>query len=436
MDIITASIPLFFALIGLEVLVARRRRHASYRLNDSIADLSCGILSELAGVFNVLVAYGAFAWVSAHWSLQRWLPLPDWPSGSPVAASGGLLGFTVRWPELAAWATVFVLADFAYYVMHRASHRSHLLWAGHVVHHSSEEYNLTVALRQSALHGLMSWVFYVPLALGGVPWLMFAVCHGLNLIYQFWIHTREIGRLGPLEWFMNTPSHHRVHHGVNPKYQDRNYAGVFIVWDKLFGTFQPEEEEPVYGITKPLASWNPLWANVHVFTDIFRIARRTRRWRDKLKVVFGPPSWRPAEVGPSIEAPEVSAASFERFDPAAPPGVRRYVAVQFVAHLVGALALLRAAHDLPAVQLLAGGFYLALGLGNLGSLLEARRWIWPLEAARCLTLVAVCGALLILPRFDPALIWGVGLFGALSLGWLIRLRPALAGTAEIALARG
>jgi sterol desaturase/sphingolipid hydroxylase (fatty acid hydroxylase superfamily) len=112
----------------------------------------------------------------------------------------------------------------------------------------------------------------MPLALLGVPWVMFAVCHGLNLIYQFWIHTREVGRLGPLEWFLNTPSHHRVHHGINPKYQDRNYAGVFIIWDRLFGTFIPEDEEPVYGITTPLATWNPLWANVHVFVDIARQA--------------------------------------------------------------------------------------------------------------------------------------------------------------------
>jgi len=436
MDIVAASVPLFFALIGLEILVSRRRRSASYRLNDSIADLSCGILSQLAAVFNVLVAYGAFAWVAANWSLQRWLPLPAWPGGSPVVGADGALGFAIRWPELAAWATVFVLADFAYYWMHRASHRVHLLWAGHVVHHSSEEYNLTVALRQSALHGLMSWVFYVPLALLGIPWLMFAVCHGLNLIYQFWIHTREIGRLGPLEWFMNTPSHHRVHHGVNPGYQDRNYAGVFIVWDRMFGTFTPEAEEPVYGITRPLSSWNPLWANVHVFAEIFRVARRTRRWRDKLRTLFGPPSWRPADVAPSIEAPEVSAESFARFDPPVPAGVRRYVALQFVAHLVGALALLRAAPQLPLPHLLAGGFYLALGLGNLGSLLEARRWVWPLEAARNLTLVAVSGALLMLARFDPAPAWVLGLFGAASLAWLLRLRPSLEARPSAALARG
>src|SRR5690606_2916885 len=157
---------------------------------------------------------------------------------------------------------------------------------------------------------------YMPLAFAGVPWRMFVACNALNLIYQFWIHTRAVGRLSPLgEYILNTPSHHRVHHGVNPKYQDKNYAGVFIVFDRWFGTCQVEEEEPVYGITKPLKSWNPLWANVHVFVQIAEDAWRSPRWRDKLRIVFGRPGWRPPELG-EVERPrEVSAETFEKYDP-------------------------------------------------------------------------------------------------------------------------
>ncbi len=417
MDVVAASIPLFFVLIGLELLVSRRTGDRVYRVNDSIADLSLGILSQISGVFLLLLSYAGFAWVSTTWSVQHWLPVPAWPDG-PLRVDG-----TIRWPVAASWAAVFVLVDLAYYWLHRLSHEVNILWAGHVVHHSSEEYNLTVALRQSSLHGLMSWVFYLPLALLGVPWVMFAVCHGINLIYQFWIHTREIDRLGVLETVMNTPSHHRVHHGVNPKYQDRNYAGVFIVWDRLFGTFVPEEEEPVYGITIPLESWNPVWANVHVFVELFRNAWRTRRWRDKLRVVFGPPSWRPPDIGPPVVAAEVTRESFVRYDPPIPAPVLRYVAVQFGSLLLGAMALLRAAEALPLVHVAAGGFYLVVGLSSLGSLLESRRWAATLELARLLTTVAVCAVLVAVPRFSPALVLAVGVFAAGSLAWLVRVRP-------------
>jgi len=236
MDIITLSIPFFFALIGLELLVARVRKRPLYRLSDSISDLSCGILSQLAGILIALLTIAGYSWVQQRWSIQHVLPLPAW-SHSPLA-----------------WVTVFLLDDLAYYWMHRSSHVVNLLWAGHVVHHSSEEFNLTVALRQSSLHGLMSWLFYLPIALLGVPVTMWLVCHALNLVYQFWIHTREVDRLGPLEWILNTPSHHRVHHASQGSYLDRNFGGVLIIWDRLFGSFAPELERPVYGLTKKQTS--------------------------------------------------------------------------------------------------------------------------------------------------------------------------------------
>jgi sterol desaturase/sphingolipid hydroxylase (fatty acid hydroxylase superfamily) len=282
MDVVAASIPLFFILIGLEVAVARLRRRPLYRLSDSISDLSCGILSQLAGIGIALATIAAFAWVGKHFAIQHFTSLPEWISRNPFPARDGFPGLGVDAIALASWGVVFLLDDFAYYWMHRLSHVVNILWAGHVVHHSSEEFNLTVALRQSSLHGFMSWVFYMPLALLGVPVTMWLICHALNLVYQFWIHTREVDRLGPLEWVLNTPSHHRVHHGVNPEYQDKNFAGTFIIWDRLFGTFEPERAPVVYGITKPLASWNPLWANVHVFADIARNVRAAHGW-DRLR---------------------------------------------------------------------------------------------------------------------------------------------------------
>ncbi|HTL04637.1 MAG TPA: sterol desaturase family protein [Gemmatimonadales bacterium] len=407
MDVIALSIPFFFALIGLELLVARVRHRPLYRLSDSISDLSCGILSQLAGIFLTLLTIAAYSWVQHHAALQLLLPLPAWRQ-VPLA-----------------WVAVFVLDDFAYYWMHRASHVVSLLWAGHVVHHSSEEFNLTVALRQSSLHGLFTWLFYMPIALLGVPVQMWLVCHALNLVYQFWIHTREVDRLGPVELLFNTPSHHRVHHGVNLEYQDKNFAGTLIIWDKLFGTFEPERAEPVYGITKPLASWNPLSANLHVFAEIARNARAARRWRDRLRALVAHPRWRPPELGPPLEPQPVSVQSFHKYEPPVAPALKAYALVQFVAVLIGSLALLRAAKGLSAAELLAAGFYVALSLGNIGGVLEARSWAGVSEAVRLVVLGGAVIAALAAGGAPSVLLVLLAVFAVLSLGWLLRLRPLL-----------
>lgn len=423
MDVVQASIPLFFLLIGLEVAVARLRRRPLYRLSDSINDLSCGILSQLAGIAIALLTIAAFAWISQHAALQRFTSAPEWIARTPFPSREGFPGFGLDGVALAGWTVVFLLDDLAYYWMHRLSHVVSILWAGHVVHHSSEEFNLTVALRQSSLHGLMSWVFYMPLAFLGVPVTMWLVCHGLNLVYQFWIHTREIDRLGPLEWVLNTPSHHRVHHGVNPEYQDRNFAGVLIIWDRLFGTFVPEREPVVYGITKPLGSWNPLWANVHVFADIGRNVRASRTWRERIRSVFGHPGWRPAALGePTVPGP-VSPGSFVKFEPALPAGLRAYAGAQFLAVLVGSVVLLNAAGTLAPAPLMAGVFYVALSLVNIGGVLEARAWASVSEVARLAVLGGAAALLWWRDTQPPWILAAALLFAIASIVWVVVLRP-------------
>jgi alkylglycerol monooxygenase len=407
MTIIEYSIPLFFLLIGAELVYAQARGTRLLRLSDSITDISLGTLSQLSALLFKVFTIGIYAWVAGRLAIQRFVPaVPAWIGGAPFHSVRAFPWFGVRIPELLSWTAVFLLVDLAYYWSHRMSHEVHLLWAGHVVHHSSEEYNLAVALRQSSLHGLMTWVFYVPLALAGVPVAMFVTCYGLNLVYQFWIHTRAVGRLNPLtELVLNTPSHHRVHHGVNPKYQDRNYAGVLIVWDRLFGTFTPEEEEPVYGITHPLASWNPLWANVHVFVDIWRVVRRTRGWRNKLKAVFGPPSWRPADLGPPLIPDQSPIDNFRKFDPVVPAGWTLYAFAQFVVTLAAGVKVLTIASTLTMPETAAFVFYLALSLTNVGGLLEGEPWSLVLELARILSLATACITLLLtsgVPRLPVA----------------------------------
>jgi len=427
MGIVTASIPLFFLLIALELLWSQRTGRRVVRLNDALSDLSCGILSQLAGIFSKVFTVGIFIWVGERFALQRWVPsVPAWPSGAPFTSAVGFPGFTVDLPALASWSAVFVLVDLCYYWSHRLSHEVHLLWAGHVVHHSSEEYNLPVALRQSALHGLMSWVFYVPLALVGVPWQMFVTSMALNLVYQFWIHTRAIGTLSPLaEWILNTPSHHRVHHGVNPKYQDTNYGGVFIVFDRWFGTFQREEEEPTYGITTPLQSWNPLWANVHVFVEIARAAWRADSWRARGRIVFGRPTKLDETGEPVAASTSFDPTTFVPFDPPVPAPLAAYGFAQFVVTLVGAYLLLRSAATLPWGQSAAAAFFLAVALAGVGGIFERAKWAGALEGARLVTLGAASVALISTGLGPAGIGWAGVIFALGSLAVLWRYRGAL-----------
>jgi sterol desaturase/sphingolipid hydroxylase (fatty acid hydroxylase superfamily) len=429
MGIILFSVPFFFTLMGVELAYAAWTRRRLFRLNDSIADLSCGILSQVSGVFSKLFAIGIYAWVFRHLAAQRWTALPAWTDGAPFVRADAFPWFAVNGRELASWTAAFVLVDLAYYWSHRLSHEINVLWAGHVVHHSSEEYNLAVALRQSSLHGLFTWVFYVPLALAGIPPVMYVTSYALNLLYQFWIHTRAVGRMGWLtERVMNTPSHHRVHHGRNPRYLDRNHAGVLIVWDRLFGTFQAEEEEPVYGITKPLRSWNPLWANVHGFVEIVRDARRTGSWRDRLMYVFGPPGWRSGSEGGPVPAPEVTAETAETWDPAVPAGLAAYGFAQFAAALAGSLELLTHVQTMPMAHVAAGAFYVAISLAGVGGVFESAKWAGPIETARLLVLGAACaivGWTGAIPA--SAAVAGVA-FCAASLAWFLPRRAALTET--------
>ena len=279
--------------------------------------------------------------------------------------------------------------DFFYYWFHRWSHEVNAGWAAHIVHHQSEEMNLAVALRQSVFQGALSWVFYLPLALVGFPPAVFLTVSALNTLYQFWIHTRAIGKLGPLEWVLNTPSHHRVHHGRNPKYIDRNHAGSLIVWDRMFGTFQEEEEEPVYGITRPLESWNPVWANFHYWAELWRTARRATRLEDRLRIFWKPPGWKPAELGGYEPAPEVDTATYRKFDPPAPGTLKVYVLVQFVlVNLLASAFLFLQAGLTPALRWALAGLIVS-ALASLGGLLEGKRWAFGMELVRLIVSVAV-----------------------------------------------
>jgi Fatty acid hydroxylase len=290
----------------------------------------------------------------------------------------------------------FLSIDFLYYWWHRLSHRVNLMWAGHVTHHSSEDYNLAVALRQSVLTPLTASPFTIVLAFAGVPPLVHAPIYSFNLLYQFWIHTQLVGKLGWFERIFNTPSLHRVHHAINPQYLDRNYGGTLIVWDRLFGTWQPETEPPVYGIVKPLRSFNPLWAQFHYSAELVRLFIRAPSLSDKLRVWWKPPTWYPAALpAPPGPAP-VSPSTFRKYEPRVSPRLGRYLGAHYAVVMAIASAALLLAPRLPPVVLVVLSALVVLSLVSTGALLEGKSWARPLEGAR---LVLLAGAVALAVRF-------------------------------------
>ncbi len=405
MDYIVLAIPVFFVLIGVELLVARVQRRSVYRLADSLADLGCGVIEQLFGAFMKTALFAAYLLIYERARLF------EIPATSPAVWVLGLLG-----------------VDFCYYWFHRLSHEVGALWAAHVVHHSSEEYNLSVALRQSSFQMLFSWVFYLPLALVGLPPAVFVGLAAFNTLYQFWIHTRTIGRLGPFEWVFNTPSHHRVHHARNPEYIDRNHGGTFIIWDRLFGSFAREEEEPVYGITSPLTTWNPLWANVHYWLELFSKARRTTRWRDKLLLFLKPPGWQPEELGGVQRPPQVNRASYRKFDTPAPFGLSAYALTQFVLLLGAASALLFGEQHLSRLLLALLALFITASVWSITSLFERRPGALRVELGRLALLgIGLFAAALYVSTALAAALGGVTLVAAaLCAFWLTRYHTLFA----------
>ena len=347
MSIILYAVPLFFLLIFIELLLDKIKGTDYYRVNDSINSLTAGVLSRMTGIVKLLFPLTIYVVAYEHLALFQ---------------------MTSSWWM---WITAFVLYDFFYYWNHRFGHEVNIFWAAHVVHHSSEEYNLTTALRQSG-SAFFSWIFYLPMAIIGFEPVTLITVGSLNLIYQFWVHTRHIPKLGWYERVFVTPSNHRVHHAQNQIYIDRNYGGVFIIWDRLFGSFQEEldSEKPIYGIRKALKSWNPLWANVHVYSQLFKDCWHTQYWQDKLFIWFKPTGWRPSDVEKNYPLGKVDLTQFEKFDIQLSTTNKLYSLLQYsLVVFVGLLLLLNVANFTLVEQVLAV-IFVFYGSVSVGLVLE------------------------------------------------------------------
>ena len=369
----------FMVLIVGEAALSRQRRDGRYRLGEFVVNIGHGAVFQVADGFTKLLVLAPFIWLSQFA-----------PSVLPMDAVWGWLAGVVAYDLMGYWR-------------HRHHHRIHALWAIHGVHHAAEDFNFAAALRQALFQNVVGWLWFLPLALF-MPLEMFVGIVVFDYLYQFVQHTRYVPKLGPIEWVFNTPSHHRVHHGRQAKYVDKNYGCILIVWDRLFGTFQVEEEEPDYGITMPPNSLNPVWGNFVLWQDLARASRQTPGFVNKLKLWLGPPEW----------AEELATGPLAKREPAplenatVPEARLRYVALAFL----GGVPLLGALPWIPEDDLVLRvvlGAMVLLTMVAPAAVLEDKSWARPVEGLR---LVMGAGLVLFLGLTANAPV----ALGALALG--------------------
>lgn len=266
-DLVHYAIPAFVILLITEAVLSSVRQAERYESRDTFASLAMGIGNVLITLPMKAAAFVFYLWL---WDHRVFSDLSEH-----------------AW----VWLLLIPAEDFCYYWFHRGHHRIRVLWAAHVNHHSSQKYNLATALRQSWTTPLTGILFWAPLALLGFHPVLIFMAQSISLIYQFWIHTEFIDRMGPLEWVLNTPSHHRVHHGSDLEYLDKNHGGIFIIWDRLFGTFKAEKDRPTYGLLTNIDTYNPVKIAFHEWTDMAHDLGKSGSWWDKLRYVLGPPGW-------------------------------------------------------------------------------------------------------------------------------------------------
>ena len=390
---IILSIPIYFALIGIELLIQAIKKYKIYRLNDAITNISCGITQQVTGVFFKVLSVAAYQFVYENFALFEIAP---------------------TWYNL---ILLFVLVDFFYYWAHRKSHEINLFWGGHVVHHQSEDYNFSVALRQGSFQIIWTFFFYLPIAILGFDTLNFVLMSGLVTVYQFWIHTETIGKLGPIEWIFNTPSHHRVHHGRNPKYIDKNHAGVFIIWDRMFGTFQEEEEKPTYGITKQTASWNPVWVNLQHYVEMAKGFKHMKGFKNKFNYVFNKPGWQPAEMGGPLPIPQVDPEKDKKYDRQVSGPLSLYALIQYFIILGATAFFLFNAEALDIWQKISSVALIIFAVTSCGVILEDKTYALKVEFTR-LIINPLALILFIVPNISNTFIMivaGYTILSALSL---------------------
>jgi sterol desaturase/sphingolipid hydroxylase (fatty acid hydroxylase superfamily) len=357
------AVPFFLFFIGLEYYYSKRKGKNFFQYAETVANLNVGIAERLLDVLTTGLFFYFFDWLNKHYAL-----------------------FSIKVGPV-TWVALFLLTDLVWYWYHRLAHEINIFWSAHVVHHQSEDFNYTVSARITVFQAVVRSLFWAVLPLIGFPAGMISVFLLVHGLYPFFIHTQAIGKLGWLEYLLVTPSHHRVHHASNPKYLDKNYGDVLIIWDKLFGTFVAEDEAPAYGLTKPLGSHSFLWQHFHFGLELALAFKHADGWKKKWKVLFG----KPDNIDPRFRRLLERRLSNVQGGPVAAPALRQYITGQTVFSLVLLFFSLLFVHYFSNVQLFLLSAFILISLINSGAMLDQRRWIFYLEFARLMIVLVSIG---------------------------------------------
>jgi sterol desaturase/sphingolipid hydroxylase (fatty acid hydroxylase superfamily) len=355
------AIPAFFLFLGLEYIAASRSKKTTiFKFDSSIANLSIGIAERLLNLFLTASFYGVFVYIYNHFSI--WV-IPN-----------------VWW----VWILLILATDLVWYWYHRLGHEVNLLWAAHIVHHHSEEFNYSVSARITTLQAVVRNIFWCILPLAGFHPAMIMTILILHGTYSFFTHTQLIRKLGWMERIFITPSHHRVHHSSNEKYLNKNYGDLFVFWDKLFGTFQVEDEKPVYGLTHPLKSHSFIWQHFHYFMEIGYAVWNTSGFFNKIKIIFGRPETLNQEIRIELEKLFLPG----KINAISTPRHRAYLLIQLITAVIVLFLATLFYFELDTITISAAAVFILITLVNCGALLEQRTWIYYLENTRLLLLAA------------------------------------------------
>jgi sterol desaturase/sphingolipid hydroxylase (fatty acid hydroxylase superfamily) len=396
------AIPAFVLLMSVELFYGYWKGKQTYVFMDTIASLSSGLTNILKDTLGLAVVLISYPWLESQLSLVQ------------IEATPWL------------YFVAFVCIDFASYWSHRLNHKINVFWNQHIIHHSSEEFNMACALRQSISNVLgYGALFLIPAAFLGIPEEVIALLAPLHLFGQFWYHTRHIGKLGWLEYIIVTPSQHRVHHAINPIYIDKNLAAIFCVWDRMFGTFQEEldEEPPVYGVLKPVHTWNPLLINFMHFWSLTKDAWHTQNWKVKLQIWFRPTGWRPMDV--AQQRPMKTVTNVHKLKKYA-PNTSKFLSFWATFHLLATLGLLLQMlflfSSLNTGTLLQIGGALFVAIFGYTSVMDGKKWALWLECIRCL---ATLGWAMMAVQLGEPMFIGWALYGLVAFVWIAAIRQRL-----------
>ena len=354
LNFLALAVPFFVGLMLLEYMVSVRKGKQYFQFSEAIANINVGIAERLSDVFTTGVFYYFFSWIYSNYAI---FSIPTGP---------------------VTFVVLFLATDLIWYWYHRFGHEVNIIWSAHVVHHQSEDFNFTVAARITVLQAAARALFWSVLPLLGFSPAMTATILLIHGAYPFFTHTQMVGKLGFLEYFLVTPSHHRVHHSSNPAYLDKNYGDVLIIWDKIFGTFQQEEEKPVFGLTKSLNSYSFLWQHFHFVLEMVIAFKRAHGWKQKWVVLFGKPDAIDPRIRQYLEKKLLKNTTINYPSPI----LYRYIGIQTLITLCSLFFVILFEHYQSTLQLSLAAFFIIVSVINTGAMLEQKKWNFHLEYLR------------------------------------------------------